>query len=116
MITLMGIATKNSILLVDFAISGIKSGLSRKEAIMNAGMTRLRPIIMTTMAIFLGTLPMALGGESSRFRGGMGLAICGGILVSTLMTLLVVPAVFGFIDKLREKTEGKIREKAFETK
>jgi HAE1 family hydrophobic/amphiphilic exporter-1 len=116
MITLMGIATKNSILLVDFAISGMKSGLSRKEAIMNAGMTRLRPIIMTTMAIFLGTLPMALGGESSRFRGGMGLAICGGILVSTLMTLLVVPAVFGFMDNLREKTEGKIRKKAFITK
>jgi HAE1 family hydrophobic/amphiphilic exporter-1 len=111
-ITLMGIATKNSILLVDFAIAGIKSGMSRKEAIMNACSLRFRPIIMTTMAIFLGTLPMALGGEASRFRGGMGLAICGGILVSTVMTLVVVPAVFEFMDKLREKTEGKIRERA----
>jgi HAE1 family hydrophobic/amphiphilic exporter-1 len=109
-ITLLGIAAKNSILLVDFALTGVRSGMKRKDAIIRAGKLRLRPIVMTTMAIFLGTLPMALGtGDASRFRGGLGLAIVGGILISTIITLVVVPAVFEYIDRLREKVEGKFK-------
>ena len=106
-ITLMGMVTKNSILLVDFALEGVRSGMDRNEAIARAGKLRLRPIIMTSLAILVGALPLALGvGEAARFRKGMGIAIVGGILISTLITLIVVPAVFGFIDKLRVKLES----------
>ncbi len=109
-IMLMGLVTKNSILLVDFAIEGVHRGMSRKEAIMHAGEVRLRPILMTTFAMLAGTLPIALGiGEASRFRMAMGIAIIGGIILSTFMTLLVVPALFEFVDIVREKIEGSFR-------
>ncbi len=109
MIMLMGLVTKNSILLVDHAVKGVRSGLDRKEAILQAGMRRLRPILMTTFAMLAGTLPLALGiGEAAKMRRSMGIAIMGGLIFSTLLTLIVIPAVFELIDKFREATESKI--------
>ena len=109
-VMLLGLVTKNSILLVDFALEGVRAGMSRKEAILNAGKIRLRPILMTTFAMLAGMLPVAIGaGEAAKYRTGMGVAIMGGLIVSTVITLVVVPAVFEFIDILREKIEGSFR-------
>ncbi len=109
-IMLLGLVTKNSILMVDFALHGVREGMSRKEAIMEAGVVRLRPILMTTFAMLAGTLPVAIGaGEAAKYRTGMGVAIMGGLIVSTMITLVVVPAVFEYIDIFREKIESKFR-------
>jgi HAE1 family hydrophobic/amphiphilic exporter-1 len=106
LVMLIGLVTKNSILLVDYAVKGVASGMSRQDAIFQAGMTRLRPILMTTFAMIAGTLPVALGiGEAARGRMSMGVAIIGGVILSTALTLIVVPAVFSFIDRVREKIE-----------
>ncbi len=111
-IMLLGLVTKNAILLVDFALEGVRSGLSRKEAIKRAGRIRLRPILMTTFASIAGALPMAIGtGEAATFRTGMGVVILGGLIISTGITLLVVPAIFEYIDKFREFIESKFRPK-----
>jgi HAE1 family hydrophobic/amphiphilic exporter-1 len=113
-IMLLGLVTKNSILLVDFALEGVRSGMSRKEAIARAGRIRLRPILMTTFAMLAGTLPMALGiGEAAKFRTGMGVVIIGGLIISTVITLLVVPALFEYIDIFREAIESKFRPKKY---
>jgi HAE1 family hydrophobic/amphiphilic exporter-1 len=111
LILLMGLVAKNSILLVDHAILAMREqGMSRSEAIFDAGQKRLRPILMTSLAMIAGTLPIALGiGEASKSRTSMGIAIIGGLILSTLITLIVVPAVFGYIDRLREKIEGAFR-------
>jgi HAE1 family hydrophobic/amphiphilic exporter-1 len=101
-IMLLGVATKNSILLVDYANQLIRDGKSRADAILTAGKTRLRPILMTTMALIAGTLPVALGlNEASRQRTSMGVAIIGGLISSTLLTLVVVPAAYSYIDRFR---------------
>ncbi len=111
-IMLIGLVTKNSILLVDFALAGVRAGLPRKEAIYRAGMLRLRPILMTTFAMIAGTLPLALGvGEAASYRQAMGVAIIGGLIVSTVLTLVAVPAVFEYIDRFREFIESKFRPK-----
>ncbi len=109
-IMLLGLVTKNSILMVDFALEGVRAGKSRKDAIMHAGQVRLRPILMTTFAMLAGTLPVAIGaGEAAKYRTGMGVAIMGGLIVSTLITLVVVPAVFEYIDIFREAVERRFR-------
>jgi HAE1 family hydrophobic/amphiphilic exporter-1 len=109
-VMLLGLVTKNSILLVDFALEGMRAGMSRKDAILHAGKVRLRPILMTTFAMLAGMLPVALGaGEAAKYRTGMGVAIMGGLILSTVITLVVVPAVFEYIDILREKIEGAFR-------
>ncbi len=109
-IMLLGLVTKNSILMVDFALHGVREGLSRKDAITRAGLVRLRPILMTTFAMLAGTLPVAIGaGEAAKYRTGMGIAIMGGLIISTMITLVVVPAVFEYIDIFREKLESKFR-------
>jgi len=101
-IMLLGVATKNSILLVDYATQLISQGKSRSEALLEAGRTRLRPILMTTMALIAGTLPIALGlNEASRQRTSMGVAIIGGLISSTILTLIVIPAAFSYIDRYR---------------
>ncbi len=116
MVVLMGIVTKNSILLVDNAVHGVQSGLNRKDAILHAGQRRLRPILMTTFAMLAGMLPLALGiGEAAQMRQSMGISIMGGIIISTLVTLIVVPAVFEYTEKFREATENKILVRRNET-
>ncbi len=101
-IMLLGVATKNSILLVDYAKQLIEEGMDRSSALIKAGKTRLRPILMTTMALIAGTFPIALGlNEASRQRTSMGIAIIGGLISSTVLTLVVVPAAFSYIDRYR---------------
>src|SRR5476651_541949 len=96
---LMGIVTKNAIMLVDFAIESIAHGMSRDDAIVDAGQKRARPIIMTTVAMIAGMMPSALAfGAGGEFRSPMALAVIGGLLFSTILSLLFVPAAFSFMD------------------
>jgi multidrug efflux pump subunit AcrB len=96
---LMGLVTKNAILLVDFANQGQRRGMSRNEALLAAGQTRLRPILMTTAAMIFGMLPLALGlGEGAEQQAPMGRAIIGGVITSTLLTLVVVPVIYSYLD------------------
>jgi multidrug efflux pump subunit AcrB len=98
---LMGIVAKNSILLVDFAIEEMRAGKPRLVAILEAGHKRARPIVMTTVAMVAGMLPVALGwGGDSDFRSPMAIAVIGGLITSTLLTLVIVPAVFTFFDDI----------------
>ncbi len=103
-IMLMGLVTKNAILLVDFTKQQRAQGVERNEALLIAGKTRLRPIIMTSLAMILGMLPLALGlGQGSEARAPMAHAIIGGVITSTLLTLVVVPLMYSFFDDLRKK-------------
>jgi multidrug efflux pump subunit AcrB len=98
---LMGIVTKNAILLVDFAVEMIHIGLERTEAMIEAGRKRARPIVMTSIAMSAGMLPSAMGvGEGGTFRGPMATAVIGGIIVSTALSLVVVPSFFLIMDDL----------------
>jgi multidrug efflux pump subunit AcrB len=98
---LMGIVAKNSILLVDMAIEEMRIGKTRLQAIVEAGHKRARPIVMTTVAMVAGMLPVALGiGEASDFRRPMAIAVIGGLITSTLLTLVIVPAVFTLFDDI----------------
>jgi multidrug efflux pump subunit AcrB len=101
LIMLMGIVTKNSILLVDYAILARQEGMNRFDALVDACHKRSRPIIMTTIAMGAGMMPLALGwGADPSFRSPMAIAVIGGLITSTLLSLLVVPAVFTIIDDL----------------
>jgi HAE1 family hydrophobic/amphiphilic exporter-1 len=101
-VMLLGVACKNSILLVDYTNHLIASGKSRSDALVEAGKIRLRPILMTSMALIAGMIPVAIGlNEASKQRTSMGVAIIGGIISSTLLTLVVVPAAFSYIDRFR---------------
>jgi multidrug efflux pump subunit AcrB len=103
LIMLMGIVTKNSILLVEYALAARREqGLSRHAALLDACRKRARPIIMTTVAMIAGMLPIALGlGADASFRQPMAIAVIGGLLSSTLLSLLVVPVVFTYVDGLQ---------------
>lgn len=101
-IMLLGLVAKNSILLVDFAMQEIRGGADRKTAIYNAGVARLRPILMTSVAMIGGMLPVAIGiGEAAKARVSLGIAIIGGLILSTLISLVVVPSIFSGIDRFR---------------
>jgi len=98
----MGIVTKNSILLVDYAIMARREGMSRFDALIDACHKRSRPIIMTTLAMGAGMTPLALGmgAADPSFRSPMAVAVIGGLVTSTLLSLLVVPAFYTWIDDL----------------
>jgi multidrug efflux pump subunit AcrB len=101
LLMLMGIVTKNSILLVEYAIEARRRGMARVEALIDACHKRARPIVMTTLAMGAGMLPIALGwGSDPSFRSPMAIAVIGGLITSTLLSLLVVPAVFTWVDDL----------------
>ena len=101
LIMLMGLVTKNGILLVDFAIQRRDAGDDTKLALENAGATRLRPILMTTAAMIFGMLPVAIGhGEGGEVRAPMGVTIIGGLITSTILTLVVVPVIYSLMDGL----------------
>ncbi|OQW80216.1 MAG: RND transporter [Proteobacteria bacterium ST_bin11] len=104
LIMLMGIVTKNSILLVEYALLAIREhNLSQQEALLDACHKRARPIVMTTVAMIAGMLPIALGwGADASFRQPMAIAVIGGLLSSTLLSLLVVPVVFTYVDAIRQ--------------
>ena len=99
---LMGIVGKNSILLVDYAIEARREGLDRRAALLKAGTTRARPIIMTTIAMVAGMVPAAIGvGADAGFRAPMAIAVIGGLITSTLLSLVFVPVMFTVMDDLK---------------
>lgn len=101
-IMLMGLVTKNAILLIDFIKKAMDQGTSRYDAILQAGKTRLRPILMTTSAMVIGMVPLALGlGEGGEQSAPMAHAVIGGVITSTLLTLVVVPVIFTYLDDLK---------------
>ncbi|HEX8695009.1 MAG TPA: efflux RND transporter permease subunit [Longimicrobium sp.] len=109
-ILLMGIVAKNAILLIDFAKWAHEAGTPLREALIEAGAIRLRPILMTTFALIAGMIPVALGrGEGSQFRAPMGVAVIGGVITSTLLTLLVIPTVYEILSDFREWGMGLFR-------
>jgi len=101
---LMGIVAKNAILLIDFAKWRYESGLPLRESLVEAGRIRLRPILMTSFALVAGMIPVAMGvGEGAEFRAPMGRAVIGGVITSTLLTLLVIPTIYELMDKFRDR-------------
>ena len=102
-ILLIGIVAKNAILLIDFAKWSEEKGMERREALIQAGRVRLRPILMTTFALIAGMIPVALGGgEGGDFRAPLGIAVIGGVITSTLLTLLVIPTVYETLADARD--------------
>ena len=100
-VMLMGLVTKNAILLIDFAIRLRADGLPRREALLEAARVRLRPILMTTLAMVFGMVPLAFAlTEGSEQRAPMGQAVIGGVLTSSVLTLVVVPVVYAYLDDL----------------
>jgi multidrug efflux pump subunit AcrB len=98
---LMGIVTKNAIMLVEFAIESVRAGKSREDAIIDAGMKRARPIVMTTVAMAAGMIPSALAvGAGGEFRSPMAIAVIGGLIFSTILSLVFVPAMFMLMDDI----------------
>jgi multidrug efflux pump subunit AcrB len=109
-IMLMGLVTKNAILLVDFTNHGLRAGKPLREAILEAGQVRLRPILMTTFAMIFGMLPMAIGvGEGGEMLAPMGRAVIGGVITSTLLTLLIVPVLYTYLYRLTERIKNRRR-------
>ena len=107
---LMGIVTKNAIMLVDFAVEEVKQGMSRSEAIIDAGRKRARPIVMTTIAMSAGMLPAALAlGDGGEFRAPMAIAVIGGLLVSTFLSLVFVPSFYTIMDDAANGTAQLFR-------
>ncbi|MFN5882811.1 MAG: efflux RND transporter permease subunit, partial [Burkholderiales bacterium] len=111
-IMLMGLVTKNAILLIDYANQRRREGLERAQALLDAAQVRLRPILMTTLAMVFGMLPLAIStSEGSEQRAGMAHAVIGGVIASTLLTLLVVPVLYALLDdgvsRLRRRPAGE---------
>ncbi|MEJ0086888.1 MAG: efflux RND transporter permease subunit [Pseudomonadota bacterium] len=112
-IMLMGLVAKNAILLLDCAREEERQGIDREEALMHAGRVRLRPILMTTFALIAGMMPVAVGmGEGGEFYSPMAVAIIGGTIVSTMLTLLVVPSFYDSIEISRERFKLKLAARA----
>ncbi len=107
-ILLMGLVTKNGILLIDFTMQKMREGFSVNDALMEAGPIRLRPILMTTFAAGGGMLPIAFGhGDGGEARSPMGVAVIGGLLMSTFLTLVVVPCFFSVVEELRLRLQRR---------
>ena len=109
-IMLMGLVTKNAILLIDFIKKAMDHGVDRYQAIIDAGKTRLRPILMTTSAMVMGMVPLALGlGEGGEQSAPMAHAVIGGVITSTLLTLVVVPVIFTYLDDFKNFMLRQVR-------
>jgi HAE1 family hydrophobic/amphiphilic exporter-1 len=108
-ILLVGIVAKNAILLIDFAKWSEEAGMHRREALIQAGRVRLRPILMTTFALVAGMVPVALGtGEGGDFRAPLGITVIGGVVTSTLLTLLVIPTVYEILADSRDWLSARL--------
>jgi len=106
MIMLIGLVTKNGILIVEFANKKREEGLDKIEAVLEASRLRLRPILMTSLAMSLGSLPLALSlGAASASRVPLGIVIVGGIMFSLILTLFVIPAVYSYLSRRRKHME-----------
>ena len=113
LILLMGLVKKNSILLVDYTNTLRERGLSRRDALLQAGPVRLRPILMTTFAMVCGMMPVALGiGEGSDIRSPMGIIVIGGLITSLFLTLAVVPAAYDLFDEWKQALKRRIWKEA----
>jgi len=113
MIMLAGIVVNNAIVLVDYINRLKRRGMDRVEAVVTAGSVRLRPILMTTATTVLGLLPMALGlGDGAEIRTPMAIAVISGLIASTLLTLLIIPALYSVVDGLRDRVLGRVGESA----
>ncbi|BCS34287.1 hypothetical protein TBR22_A35170 [Luteitalea sp. TBR-22] len=109
-ILLMGIVAKNAILLIDFAKYSMEQGMERREALIEAGRVRLRPILMTSFALVAGMIPVAIGhGEGADFRAPLGRAVIGGVITSTVLTLLVIPTIYDIMAGFRDWAFGLFR-------
>lgn len=109
-VLLMGLVTKNAILLIDFTRQRRSEGLERQAAIIEAASIRLRPIMMTTLAMIFSMIPViAEGGAGASFRSPMAYAVIGGLITSTLLTLVVVPVMYTFFDDLRNRFSKKLQ-------
>ena len=110
MIMLIGLVTKNGILIVEFANQKRDAGMDKRQAVMEASQARLRPILMTTLATALGALPIALSlGAAATSRIGLGVVVVGGLLFSLLLTLFVIPAMYTFLGgKMRKNSPWKL--------
>jgi HAE1 family hydrophobic/amphiphilic exporter-1 len=107
-IMLFGLVTKNSILLVDFANRLRRSGVPRDQALLIAGPIRLRPVLMTSLSLILGSLPVALGlGTGGSFRQPLALVVIGGLITSTVLTLLLVPTAYALLDGIQTRLSRK---------
>jgi HAE1 family hydrophobic/amphiphilic exporter-1 len=107
-VMLMGLVTKNAILLVDLTNQFVREGMSVKDAILKAGPIRLRPILMTTIAMILGMMPSAMGqGQGSEFRAPISIATIGGLITSTLLTLVVVPVAYLLLARSIERVKAR---------
>ncbi|MFO0436291.1 MAG: efflux RND transporter permease subunit, partial [Sphingobacteriaceae bacterium] len=106
MIMLIGLVTKNGILIIEFANQLREKGMNVKDALIEASTSRLRPILMTSLATILGALPIALAlGAGSKSRMGMGIVIIGGLLLSMVLTLFVIPAIYSYLVKDKKHVE-----------
>ncbi len=107
-IMLFGLVTKNSILLVDFANKLRRDGMPRDQALLTAGPIRLRPVLMTSLSLILGSLPVALGlGAGGSFRQPLALVVIGGLITSTVLTLLLVPTAYAILDGIQMRVARK---------
>ncbi|MDP3085578.1 MAG: efflux RND transporter permease subunit [Rubrivivax sp.] len=107
-VMLMGLVTKNAILLIDFAIRSREDGMERTAALLHAAEVRLRPILMTTLAMVFGMIPLAFAlSEGSEQRAPMGQAVIGGVITSSLLTLVVVPVIYCYLDDLAAWTKRR---------
>src|SRR5690606_25696495 len=112
LLMLLGIVAKNSILLIDFAIEEMANGVPKKEAILDAGRKRAQPILMTTVAMSAGMVPTALSlSGDAAWRSPMGITVIGGLLLSTLLTLVIVPAGFSLADGFEKRVGPWLRER-----
>ncbi|NJN65060.1 MAG: efflux RND transporter permease subunit [Acidobacteria bacterium] len=125
MISLAGIVVNNAIVLCDFIIQDMKAGSSRRDAILNAGQTRLRPVMLTALTTVLGLVPLTaginfdfltfellLGGESTDWWGPMGVSVIFGLTFATVLTLVVVPVTFDVLSQFSDFLTGKNRRRA----
>ena len=110
-IMLIGIVKKNAIMMIDFALEAQrKQNMSAEDSIVQGALVRFRPIMMTTMAALMGTLPIAVGhGAGAESRQPLGLAVVGGLLVSQLLTLYFTPVYYYYLDKIQKKLSRKPR-------
>lgn len=112
LIMLVGIVVKNAIILIDYILVLTRSGMPRNEAVIKAGLTRLRPILMTTMATTLGLLPLAIGvGDGAETNAPLAIVVIGGLILSTLVTLVFIPVVYTIFDDMKSKFKKKIKRK-----
>ena len=111
LVTLVGLAAKNAILIVEFANQRKLAGLSMREAIEDSAVSRLRPILMTSLSTVLGILPMAMAtGAGAESRVAMGIAVVGGMVCSTLLTLFVIPAIYTYLSSKEVKIIEEIED------